>query len=81
MAATDDGPGSLGADVKTAWIDDETDRGNYTEEVLLGPSFQFRPLPNAHIDFAVVRLHERLARLEGHHLVRLGILIRARLPV
>jgi hypothetical protein len=43
---------SVGAEVKAAWIDDKTDRGNYTEEVLLGPSFQFRPLPNAHIDLA-----------------------------
>ena len=25
---------------------------NFAEEVLVGPSFQLRPLPNAHIDLA-----------------------------
>jgi hypothetical protein len=43
---------SAGLEVKAAWIDDKTDRGNYANEVLLGPSFQFRPLPNSHIDIA-----------------------------
>lgn len=32
--------------------DEKTDRGNYANEVLLGPSLQFRPVPNAHIDIA-----------------------------
>jgi hypothetical protein len=43
---------SVGAEIKAAWIDDKTDRGNYAEELLIGPSFQYRPLPNAHIDIA-----------------------------
>lgn len=43
---------SVGAELKTAWIDVKGDRGDYDEEVLLGPSVQFRPLPNAHMDFA-----------------------------
>lgn len=43
---------SVGAEVKSAWIDDKTDRGNYATEVLLGPSLQFRPLPNTHLDVA-----------------------------
>jgi hypothetical protein len=43
---------SVGAEVKAAWIDEKADRGNYQNEVLLGPSFQFRPVPNAHIDVA-----------------------------
>ncbi|HEX5052662.1 MAG TPA: hypothetical protein VFZ65_12875 [Planctomycetota bacterium] len=43
---------SFGAEVKAAWIDDKTDRGNYANEVLVGPSLQFRPVPNAHIDIA-----------------------------
>jgi hypothetical protein len=41
---------AVGAEVKAACIDDKTDRGDYTNEVLLGPSFQFRPVANAHID-------------------------------
>lgn len=43
---------SVGAELKSAWVDDKTDRGSYSNELLLGPSFQFRPLPNAHIDLA-----------------------------
>lgn len=43
---------SVGAEVKAAWIDEEGSRGDYQNEVLVGPSFQFRPVPNAHIDIA-----------------------------
>lgn len=43
---------SVGAEVKAAWIDEKSDRGNFTNEVLIGPSFQFRPLVNTHIDVA-----------------------------
>ena len=43
---------AIGAEVKAAWIDDKSDRGNYKNEVLIGPSLQFRPLKNAHIDIA-----------------------------
>lgn len=43
---------SAGAEIKAAMADVASDRGNWTNEVLVGPSFQFRPLPNTHIDFA-----------------------------
>lgn len=43
---------SVGAEVKAAWIDEKADRGDFQNEVLLGPSFQFRPMANAHIDVA-----------------------------
>jgi hypothetical protein len=43
---------SVGAEVKYALVDDKNDRGNFDNEVLIGPSFQFRPLPRAHIDVA-----------------------------
>jgi outer membrane putative beta-barrel porin/alpha-amylase len=43
---------SVGAEFKLAYSDVTSDRGNYANEVLIGPSFQYRPLPNAHIDLA-----------------------------
>ena len=43
---------SIGGEVKAAWIDEKTDRGNFANEILVGPSFQFRPLVNTHIDLA-----------------------------
>ncbi|MBL8750392.1 MAG: hypothetical protein JNK78_14615 [Planctomycetes bacterium] len=43
---------SVGAEVKAAWIDEAGSRGHYDNEVLLGPSFQFRPTPNSHFDLA-----------------------------
>ncbi|MGE3171941.1 MAG: hypothetical protein AB7O97_04895 [Planctomycetota bacterium] len=43
---------SVGGEVKVGLIDDESDRGNFAEEVLVGPSVQFRPTPNSHIDVA-----------------------------
>jgi hypothetical protein len=43
---------SVGAEVKWAMVDDSTHRGNFDHEVLVGPSFQFRPSPRSHIDVA-----------------------------
>lgn len=43
---------AVGAEVKSAWIDEEGSRGDFDNEVLVGPSFQFRPAPNAHFDLA-----------------------------
>ncbi len=43
---------AVGAEVKWAAIDNDINRGHYANEVLLGPSCQFRPTPNSHIDIA-----------------------------
>ncbi len=43
---------SLGAELKAALLDEHADRGDYTKELEIGPSFQWRPLPQMHIDFA-----------------------------
>lgn len=45
---------SAGAEAKLAFEDDKLDRGSYSNEFLLGPSFQFRPVPRSHIDFAAL---------------------------
>jgi hypothetical protein len=45
---------SIGLETKWAWEDVEADRGNYEREALLGPSIQVRPLPQMHIDLAVM---------------------------
>lgn len=45
---------SVGAEVKAAFTDQKGNRGTYQDEVLVGPSLQFRPLPNAHIDIAAL---------------------------
>jgi hypothetical protein len=45
---------SVGAETKLAWEDVKASRGTYTREVLLGPSFQFRPLPQAHLDLVTL---------------------------
>jgi len=47
---------SVGAEVKAEVADNKTDRFDFdgTDEVLLGPSLQYRPLPRAHIDFAAL---------------------------
>ena len=41
---------SVGAEVKTAFTDKANHRGNVNEEVLVGPSIQWRPYPASHID-------------------------------
>jgi hypothetical protein len=43
---------SLGAEIKAALVDEHADRGDYTKELEIGPSLQYRPLPQMHIDFA-----------------------------
>ncbi len=43
---------SLGGEVKVEFEDDNTDRGNYTKTLELGPSVQWRPAPGMHLDFA-----------------------------
>ncbi|MGH7145018.1 MAG: hypothetical protein ACREJ2_12950 [Planctomycetota bacterium] len=44
---------SVGGEWKFAYVDDNTDRGHYTsDESLLGPSIQLRPLPQMHINVA-----------------------------
>jgi hypothetical protein len=45
---------SAGVESKFAWEDTNLDRGEYAEEQLVGPTFQFRPLPQMHIDFSVL---------------------------
>jgi hypothetical protein len=45
---------SIGAESKLAWEDDRTHRGDYARETLLGPSLQYRPLPQMHIDLATL---------------------------
>jgi hypothetical protein len=43
---------SLGAEMKAALVDEHSDRGDYQKELEIGPSLQYRPLPQMHIDFA-----------------------------
>lgn len=45
---------SLGAEVKAAMADVQSDRGNFSEELLLGPTLQYRPMPRAHVDVAAL---------------------------
>jgi hypothetical protein len=45
---------AVGAEVKAAMADVAADRGNFAEEVLLGPTMRYRPMPNAHFDVAVL---------------------------
>ncbi len=43
---------SLGAELKIEYIDTHADRGEYEKVFLLGPSVQWRPSRNVHLDFA-----------------------------
>ena len=45
---------SLGLEVKAGWENTKADRNDYTNEVIIGPSIQYRPLPQMHIDLAVM---------------------------
>ena len=45
---------SLGAETKLALVDTKADRGNFSKEFLIGPSLQYRPLPQAHIDLSTL---------------------------
>lgn len=43
---------SVGGELKAALVDDSTDRGDFAEELEIGPSLQWRPNRAMHIDFA-----------------------------
>jgi hypothetical protein len=43
---------SIGAEFKCAMADKKQDRGNFEQQLLIGPSLQFRPSPQSHIDLA-----------------------------
>ena len=43
---------SLGGEMKAALVDVHEDRGDYERSLEIGPSLQYRPLPQMHIDFA-----------------------------
>lgn len=43
---------SVGGEVKWAAVTDDSDRHAFSNEVLIGPSFQYRPTPNSHFDLA-----------------------------
>jgi hypothetical protein len=45
---------SLGGEIKAALVNTEADRSEFEEELLLGPSFQYRPLQNVHIDLVAL---------------------------
>jgi hypothetical protein len=45
---------SLGGELKTALTDVHGDRGNYEEELEVGPSLQWRPISNLHLDVATL---------------------------
>ncbi|MBL8857140.1 MAG: transporter [Planctomycetes bacterium] len=43
---------SLGAELRASLTDVHGDRGDFEKELEIGPSLQWRPVPNMHIDFA-----------------------------
>ena len=43
---------SIGAEAETSFVDTKDDRGDYSKEVYVGPSIQYCPLRNAHVDVA-----------------------------
>lgn len=43
---------SVGAEAKFTWEDVASDRGAYERDQYIGPSCQYRPIPQAHIDVA-----------------------------
>lgn len=43
---------SWGLETKLEWADENGSRGDYSKDFRLGPSFQWRPQPQMHIDFA-----------------------------
>ncbi|MBI5363554.1 MAG: hypothetical protein HZA53_10280 [Planctomycetes bacterium] len=45
---------SLGAELKTALINPHADRSEFEEELLVGPSLQYRPTARMHIDVATL---------------------------
>jgi hypothetical protein len=49
-----DGKFSVGGEVKLALEDVAADRGNYTRELLVGPSVQLHPLPQTRLDLVAL---------------------------
>jgi len=47
-----DGKLALGAEIKGALVDEHSDRGGFAEELELGPSLRWQPVPAMHLDFA-----------------------------
>lgn len=45
---------SLGAEIKTSLADEHDDRGDFSEELLIGPSLQYRPTQRIHMDIAAL---------------------------
>jgi len=43
---------SIGAEVKSEWVDTSKNRGHFHPELVVGPSLQWRPTPATHIDLA-----------------------------
>ena len=43
---------SVGAEAEASFVDTKANRGDYSKEVYVGPSIQYRPRKNAHIDVA-----------------------------
>jgi len=43
---------ALGVEVKAALVDVHADRGEFEEELEIGPTLQYRPVPQMHVDFA-----------------------------
>jgi hypothetical protein len=43
---------SVGVETEDAIVDDKFSRGSFKNEVKIGPSIQWRPLPQVHVDFA-----------------------------
>lgn len=43
---------SVGAELKAAWIDEHGSRGDFTRELEIGPTIQYRPFRGMHVDFA-----------------------------
>ncbi len=43
---------SIGAETRALMADTKEDRGNFTENVFVGPSLQYRPLPQMTVNFA-----------------------------
>lgn len=43
---------ALGAEMRASITDFHEDRGEYEQELEIGPSLQWRPVPNMHLDFA-----------------------------
>ncbi len=45
---------SIGGELKAALVNTQADRSDFEKELLLGPSFQYRPARNIHLDLATL---------------------------